>query len=277
MNNAAIWFSTVLLLGGLTATSSSIVGAKPAAPERISQLSVNTTSVTPSIYSSIKPFKKSNSTNKIIWKGGNITLTATTVKLEGVPTFEQNVIQSIVVSKGSQKHTIETSNLEDSWLDITSVVASNSNTWLAVHAKRSSGNTLVLLNLQTGDVTELNERLKKAGKKNIETIADYNWAPNEDQIAFSYGDPSKSSLAIYNVQKESFIYLPRTTNYISTNLILWQKNGKVLDYISEYPSDQMILYRYSIESNKVKPVKKISRNEFAEWFKLDKYPYSNDK
>jgi hypothetical protein len=277
MNNAAIWFSTVLLLGGLTATSSSIVGAKPAAPERISQLSVNTTSVTPSIYSSIKPFKKSNSNNKIIWKGGNITLTATTLKLEGKPTFEQNVIQSIVVTKGNQKHTIETSDLEDNWLDITSVVASNSNTWLAVNAKRSSGNTLMLLNLQTGEVTDLNERLKKAGKKNLETIATYNWAPNEDQIAFSYGDPSKSSLAIYNVQKESFIYLPRATNYISTNLILWQKNGKILDYISEYPSDQMILYRYSIESNKVKPVKKISRNEFAEWFQLDKYPYSNDK
>ncbi|WP_315794261.1 hypothetical protein [Paenibacillus sp. BIC5C1] len=272
MNNAAIWFSTVLLLGGLTTTSSSIVGAKLATPEQISQRSVNAPSVTPSIYSSVKPFKKSNSTNKIIWKGGNITLTATTVKLEGKPTFEQNVIQSIVVTKGNQKHTIETSDLEDSWLDITSVVASNSKTWLAVNAKRSSGNTLMLLNLQTGDKTELNERLKKAGKKNIETIAAYNWAPNEDQIAFSYGDPSKSSLAIYNVKKESFIYLPRATNYISTNLILWQKNGKILDYISEYPSDQMILYRYSIESNKVKPVKKISRNEFAEWFKLDKYP-----
>ncbi|WP_063568014.1 hypothetical protein [Paenibacillus sp. O199] len=271
MNNAAIWFSTVLLLGGLTTTSSFIVGTRPATPERISQRSVDATSVTPSIYSSVAPFKKNNSTNKIILKGGNITLTATTVKLEGMPTFEQNVIQSIVVTKGSQKYTIETSDLEDNWLDITSVVASNSNTWLAIHAERSSGNTLMLLNLQTGEVTELNDRLKKAGKKNIETIADYNWAPNEDQIAFSYGDPSKSSIAIYNVQKESFVYLPRATNYISTNLILWQKNGKMLDYISEYPSDQMILYRYSIESNKVKPVKKISRNEFAEWFKLDKY------
>jgi hypothetical protein len=272
MNNAAIWFSTVLLLGGLTTTSSSVVGAKPAAPELISQHSVDATSVTPSIYSSVKPFKKNNSANKIIWKGGSITLTATTVKLEGKPTFEQNVIQSIVVTKGSQKHTIETSDLEDNWLDISSVVASNSNTWLAIHANRSSGNTLMLLNLQTGEVTELNDRLKKAGKKNIETIATYNWVPHEDQIAFSYGDPSKSSLAIYNVQKESLIYLPRATNYISTNLILWQKNGKILDYISEYPSDQMILYRYSVESNKVKPVKKISRNEFAEWFKLHKYP-----
>lgn len=272
MNNAAIWFSTVLLMGGLTTTSSSVVGAKPATPERISQHSVDPTSVTPSIYSSIKPFKRNNRTDKIIWKGGNITLTATTVRLEGKPTFEQNVIQSIVVTKGNQKHTIETSNLEDNWLDITSVVASTSNTWLAIHAERSSGNTLMLLNLRTGDMTELNERLKQAGKKNIETIAAYNWAPNEEQIAFSYGDPSKSSLAIYNVHKESFVYLPRATNYISTNLILWQKNGKMLDYISEYPSDQMILYRYSIESNKVKPVKKISRNEFAEWFKLDKYP-----
>ncbi|UPK44307.1 hypothetical protein [Paenibacillus pabuli] len=272
MNNAAIWLSTLLLLGVLTTTTSSVVGAKPATPERISQHSVDATSVTPSIYSSIKPFKRNNSTNKIIWKGGNITLTATTVKLEGKPTFEETVIQSIVVTKGSQKRTIETSDLEDNWLDITSVVASNSNTWLAINAKRSAGNTLMLLNLQTGEVTELNDRLKKAGKKNVETIAAYNWAPNEDQIALSYGDPGKSSIAIYDVQNESFIYLPRATNYISTNLILWQKNGKILDYISEYPSDQMILYRYSIESNKVKPVKKISRNEFAEWFKLDKYP-----
>ncbi|WP_190945691.1 hypothetical protein [Paenibacillus sp. UASWS1643] len=75
-------------------------------------------------------------------------------------------------------------------------------------------------------------------------------------FAFSYGNTEKSTLAIYDTKKERFVYLPRATNYISTGLILWHKNGKSIDFISEYPSDQWILFRYNTESKKVKPVKK---------------------
>lgn len=79
-------------------------------------------------------------------------------------------------------------------------------------------------------------------------------------------------MAIYDTKKDSFVDLPRATNYISTGLILWHKNGKSIDYISEYPSDQWILFRYDTENKKVKPVKKITQKDFQQWFKLDKSP-----
>lgn len=142
---------------------------------------------------------------------------------------------------------------------------------MAIQAQRSAGNTLLLINLTTGKSIIVNDLLKAKGKRNIESITAYNWSPKEDQIAFSYGDTSSSSIGIYNTKKDAFIYLPRETNYISTNLILWHKSGKNIDYISEYPSDQKKLYRYSMDSKKVKPVKKMSQSEFQKWFKLDKY------
>ncbi|WP_340029859.1 hypothetical protein MHB71_13095 [Paenibacillus sp. FSL H7-0940] len=114
------------------------------------------------------------------------------------------------------------------------------------------------MNLTTGEYTILNERLEKAGKQGVETIASYNWSPKEDIIAFSYGNTEKSTLAIYDTKKERIVYLLRATNYIRTSLILWHKNGKSIDFISEYPSDQWILFRYNTESKKVKPVKKIT-------------------
>ncbi|MBT2283434.1 hypothetical protein J7E78_07770 [Paenibacillus polymyxa] len=128
------------------------------------------------------------------------------------------------------------------------------------------------MNLKTGNYTIINERLETAGKQNVETISSYNWSPKEDIIAFSYGNTEKSTLAIYDTKKDRFVYLPRATNYISTGLILWHKNGKSMDYISAYPSDKWILFRYDTGSKKVKPVKRITKKEFQQWFKLDKYP-----
>lgn len=157
-------------------------------------------------------------------------------------------------------------------MDITSVAQSPSNEWIAMQAEKSAGSNLILVNLKTGKYTILNECLEKSGKQGVETIASYNWSPKEDIIAFSYGDTEKSTLAIYDTKKDSFVYPPRATNYISTGLILWHKNGKSIDYISEYPSDQWILFRYDTESKKVKPIQKITQKEFQQWFTLDKYP-----
>ncbi|WP_283657660.1 hypothetical protein [Paenibacillus sp. RC343] len=127
------------------------------------------------------------------------------------------------------------------------------------------------MDMKNGKHQILNDQLSAAGKKNIETINSYNWSPKADQLAFSYGDPAKSSIAIYDSQKGAFTFLPRETDYISTSLILWNKNGNQFNYISEYPSDQKRLYTYSMITKKVKTVKKLSEKEFQQWLKLDKY------
>ncbi|WP_145050002.1 hypothetical protein [Paenibacillus xylanexedens] len=268
MQNVTGWLLIGVLLSGLTTTVPSMVVAKQNLSESVTSNSVLSATTAPSVYASNHTFQKSNS-NPLHWKGGNITLTTTSTQREDVPAFEQHVIQSIVVTQGKQQYTMQTSDWEDKLLQITSVAASDSKAWIAIQAERSAGSSLILLNLETGEWRNLQDRLHQAGQKNVETITAYAWAPSEDQVAFSYGDTSKSTISIYNAQQDRLMKLPRTTNYITTSLILWQKDGTWLDYISEYPSDQFILYRYTLASNKVKPVKKMKRQESQEWIKLN--------
>lgn len=265
---ATAFLSSIVLVGSVSGFS--IANANSTLrPNTHVQSSVNT--INPSVYQSVTKFKKSETPNQVIWKENNVSLVAKKMELENAPSSEKSVITSITIKTGEQNYTIKTDGYNDKLRNISSAVLSPSNTWLAIQARRSAGDTLLLINLKTGKSTIVNDLLKAKGKKNVESIAAYNWSPKEDQIAFSYGDTSSSSIAIYNTKKDAFIYLPRETDYISTSLILWHKDGKSLDYISEYPSDQKKLYRYSMDSKKVKPVKKISQNEFQKWFKLDKY------
>lgn len=206
----------------------------------------------------------------MVWKGDNITVTAITLKQDAAADFEQNIIGTIVVAHGKEKHILHTEDFGVKLEDITSVAESPSNSWIAIRAEKTAGSNLILVNVKTGKDTILNERLEKTGKQDVETITSYNWSPKEDIIAFAYGNTEKSILAIYDTKKDRFVYLPRATNYISTGLILWHKSGRNMDYISEYPSDQWILFRYDTTSKKVKPVKKMTRKESQQWFKLDK-------
>ncbi|GGH70280.1 hypothetical protein GCM10008014_54560 [Paenibacillus silvae] len=269
MKVTKILLSSVLVLSSM-ATLSSIQASAFNTNTSVSPITIKSTSMASSLYQSIPKFKKTLNGNKIIWTGKTIKVTANTVGQEKAATFESKIIKSIVVSKGKISRTINTGDYDEKLLDVTSVVDSYTGEWVAIQASKSAGNVLILVNLKTGEATLINDRLLKAGKKGIETIASYNWSPKENKIAFSYGDTEKSSLAIYDPVKDTVEYLPRETNYISTGLLLWHKNGNTLDYISEYPSNQMILYRYNSANKKVKPVKKISQKEFQQLLKLDK-------
>ncbi|MGW8957968.1 hypothetical protein [Paenibacillus sp. NPDC055715] len=267
---ATVFLLSITLLGNISNLAIAATKSQPNSKVSVQSPSKES-SLNSSLYQSITKFEKNVSQSQIVWKENNITLTANKIKLKDAATFEQNVINSFVITKGDKKFTVPTDKLDGRLLDITSVAVSPSNTWLAIQAQRSAGYTLLLANLKTGKSIILNNLLMSKGKKNIESINAYNWSPKEDQIAFSYGDTSSSAIAIYNTKKDAFIYLPKETDYISTGLILWHKNGKNLDYISEYPSDQKKLYRYSLDSKKVELVKKISQSEFQKWIKLDKY------
>ncbi|MBY0116624.1 MULTISPECIES: hypothetical protein [Paenibacillus] len=272
MKYTNVLLSSVIVLGSLGTLSTASSSFHTS--DKVAHIAVDSTSVNSSTYQSIPKLKKTTGSNKIVWKGDNITITANILKLDAAADFEQNIIDTIVVTHDKEKYTLQTGDFEVKLLDITSVVKSPSNQWIAIQVEKSAGSNLILMNLKTGKYTIINERLEKAGKQNVETISSYNWSPKEDIIAFSYGNTEKSTLAIYDTKKDSVVYLPRATNYISTGLVLWHKNGKIMDYISEYPSDQWILCRYDTGSKKVKPVKRITKKEFQQWFKLDKYPTS---
>ncbi|WP_342416851.1 hypothetical protein NST83_05305 [Paenibacillus sp. FSL R10-2782] len=250
---ATAFLSSMVLVGSLSGLSMANAGTQ-----------------NPSVYQSITKFKKSESQGQVIWKEKNITVTAKKTELKNVPGSEKSVITSITIQKGEKIYTIKTDGFDDKLRDISSISVSPSNDWLAIQTRRSAGETVLLMDLKNGKHQILNDQLSAAGKKNIETINSYNWSPKTDQLAFSYGDPARSSIAIYDSPKGTFTFLPRETDYISTSLILWNKNGDQLNYISEYPSDQKRLYTYSMITKKVKTVKKISEKEFQQWLKLDK-------
>ncbi|MDT9720759.1 hypothetical protein QVE09_17720 [Paenibacillus sp. ClWae2A] len=270
MKYTNVLLSSVIVLGSLGTLS--IASSSFHTSDKVAHIAADSTSVNFSTYQSIPKFEKTIGSNKIMWKGDNTSITANTLKLDATADFEQNIIDTIVVTHGKERYTLQTGDFKVKLLDITSVAQSPSNKWIVIQVEKSAGSNLILVNLKTGENTILNEHLEKAGKQNVETISSYNWSPKEDIIAFSYGNTEKSTLAIYDTKKDRFVYLPRATNYISTGLILWHKNGKSIDFISEYPPDQWILFRYDTETKKVKPVKKITKKEFQQWFKLDKYP-----
>ncbi|MDR6719764.1 hypothetical protein ABGV43_09065 [Paenibacillus amylolyticus] len=260
--------SSIIVLGSLGTLSTAPTSFHTS--DKVAHINAESTSINSSTYQSIAKFRKTMGSDKIVWKGDNITVTANTLKLDAAADFEHNIIDTIAVAHGKDKHILHTEDFGVNLVDITSVAESPSNEWIAIRAEKSAGSNLILVNCKTGKYIILNERLEKTGKHDVETISSYNWSPKEDIIAFSYGNTEKSILAIYDTKKDRFVYLPRATNYISTGLILWHKSGRNMDYISEYPSDQWILFRYNTTSKKVKPVKKMTRKESQQWFKLDK-------
>ncbi|MGO4531752.1 hypothetical protein AB4Z30_21945 [Paenibacillus sp. 2TAF8] len=270
MKAAKTILSSVVAIGVITTLSGVSQVSADQGSKMTSQISVKAASVEPDLYQEVPKFKKTLSKDKVIWNGKNIELIANIVEEENVPASESKVIRSIVISKGKMKQTIKADDLGEKWHEVIRVVDSNSGDWVAVQVAKSAGNAVILVNLKTGESTILNDRLAEEGKKGVESIPSFNWSPVEDKLAISYGNTEKSSLAIYDAKKGTFEYIPRTTNYISTGVILWHKNGKSFDYISEYPSDQMSLFRYNTATKKVKPIKKMTQKEFQQFMKLDK-------
>ncbi|CAH1197088.1 hypothetical protein [Paenibacillus sp. JJ-223] len=278
MKYVAIRKASVLLLCGAVVMAG-VLGTIPnstlaaSAQGQTSKQAVSQVSAASSVvYQNVTQYAKKTAPGSIVWTGKGLTVTAHTVVKEDKADFEQNVIESIVIQKGAVRHEIDTADYDDSWLDLASVAESPATGWVAIQASRSAGASLLLVNLDTGESIVLNDRLQQEVKGTLETITAYQWSPTGEQIAFSYGDPSKSTLAIYDAAKDSVLRLPRTTNYISTSLILWHKNGKAFDFISEHPSDRFTLFRYDTKSSKVKPVRKLTRKQMGDWLKLDKYP-----
>ncbi|MGD0030908.1 hypothetical protein SLT67_06060 [Paenibacillus illinoisensis] len=262
-------YTHILLSGAILLSSLSMLSLpQQSASKTAAKSSVENKVVDSSIYPNANQFNKKISANKIVWTGMNVILEADVVNKPDRASFEQNVIESITVTVGEQTYIINTGKFDDQLLDIISMDVSRSKDWIAIHAERSAGKTLILVEVKTGKLMVLNDLMQDDRNQPIETIASYHWSPKKDEIAISFGDTAKSSLAIYDPSKDSFHYLPRRTNYISTNLVLWQKNGNTLDYISEYPSDQLILFRYNTKTNQVKPVQKINKQEWAQWFEL---------
>lgn len=133
MKYTNVLLSSVIVLGslGTLSTASSSLHTS----DKIAHIAANSTSVNSSTYQSISKFEKTKGSNKIVWRGDDITITANTLKQDAAD-FEQNIIDTIVVTHGKEKHTLQTGDFEVRLLDITSVAVSPSNEWITIQVEK---------------------------------------------------------------------------------------------------------------------------------------------
>lgn len=199
---------------------------------------------------------KKETEDTIVFKQDNVSVIAAKKKSDNAPSF--TIIESVDIINETQKYTITFTDELDT---ISSISVSPTKKFLALQVGNLGYNQLYVINLKDGFYKEINNIVKSASP--VETVTAYQWSPNGQKLAFSYGDPSRSRIAIYNVFYNTFTYVPREVSTISTAFIRWDKIGTFIDYASEYPSDEYKLYRYSFDTKKIKIIKKLDRKEIT--------------
>lgn len=112
--------------------------------------------------------------------------------------------------------------------------------------------------------SELKAKLPFKTSETIESVTAYNWSPTDHDLAIAYGDTNSSKIAIYSADNHSFTLVPSSTAYRSTAFVLWLKDGRALDFVSEQPSDQYRLYRFLPQRHEVNSVLALSRDNLLE-------------
>lgn len=71
----------------------------------------------------------------------------------------------------------------------------------------------------------------------------------------------RAVLGFLDTDTNNFSQISSPTTYISTAYVLWHKDGKSVDFISEKSSDQYKLYRF--DGNKVDEIVDMSRRDLT--------------
>ncbi len=203
--------------------------------------------------------------NQIIWKEGNVELTAAISKAEGEQAFQSNTVVSSITAKSSNG--IYTIELDKKPLGIQSVGLSKNNQ-LAVHVRDHEGSRLIILSLSSGKQTVLNNLPNKVVSS--EKLDSYNWSPDGNTIAFSIGDIGSSYIALYNTEDNTFSELSKK-NFILITSVVWHKDGQGFDFLSKTDDAEnpAILYRYTLKDNLISKVtNNLTENEQTTLTKL---------
>ncbi|WP_310830688.1 hypothetical protein [Paenibacillus pedocola] len=193
---------------------------------------------------------------EVVWKGADVTLIATKTS---------DSITSLQVKNAGNSYDV---NIPEYVLhnisNVVSVALSANHKYLAINVLATNiGHQLVVLDLTNGQSSYMNNNIDKG--ENYESIYTFNWSPKDNKLALSYGYLGSSSLAVYDFDNKKLIKLPQKEHYIETPFILWDKDNDGIDFISEYPSDQYRLYRYTIGANQVKAITNITKSELSKY------------
>ncbi|WP_017815016.1 hypothetical protein [Paenibacillus shenyangensis] len=200
---------------------------------------------------------KQTSTDRLKLTAGPVTVNAYTGAAKD---YRGNpYINKLHITDGKIQYDIA---LQESTASLDSISVSPSGKFIAIKTRLEGGSQLLLVNLKQQKHIIINHI---AGHmKNVESMYTYSWSPTGDQLAFAYGDSSMGRIAIYNASSGKIIDVPRETSIISTTAVLWNSQGTVLDHISEYPSNHFGLYRYTINTKKVKMIKSLTIKQMQE-------------
>lgn len=211
----------------------------------------------PGYYSPGEAVSLTISAEETRWEEGDVTL---------VFRKADRKIDSAVAAKGGRKLEIPLMK-ESRKPDAADAAAlSPSRRYLAVEMSYDNlGYELSLADLDKGGVFSFNDMLRKTVFSKLEEVTSFNWSPDEDILAFAYGRIAELKPALYKAEDGSVIDLPVKQLYISLPSVMWSKDGKTIDYIAEYPSDQFKLYRYVLGEPDVRFVKDVPRSELKQY------------
>ncbi|WP_151733465.1 protein tolB [Paenibacillus tengchongensis] len=251
---SVILFALISILGCNSNNSSNFT--EPANQNNVAQTNSGSAdpqtkhSFDPSVYSAPEGHPAiETSDNQIIWKEGDVVLTAAVSKAEGQQAAQANtVISAITVESGSGSHTIE---LENKPLGIQSVSVSNNQA--AVHVRDHERSRLVILNLESGKQTVINDLTSDEAFR--EKVDSYNWSPDGNTIALGMGNLGSSYIALYNTGDDSLSKLSEQDYRLITSVV-WHKDGQGFDFLSKTDdaNNPTILYRYTLKDHKVSQV-----------------------
>ncbi|WP_245954887.1 stalk domain-containing protein [Fontibacillus phaseoli] len=217
-------------------------------------------------FSSEITVQKEEAGNKMIWTIGDIVVRMEKVKTVGDEAAESKYVTDAIVLENKDKvYPIKFAKRPS---EVSSISLSPGGDYLALSVFYNNvGHKVIIINVSTGEQVVLNEMVS-AGREGAETIHAYNWSPKGNVLAFAYGNTSESKLGVYDFDKQVFVKVSEANSYISTAFVLWNKNGEIVDVISEQPSDQYKMYRYSLNDKSVKSVTVVKREKLEQFSKF---------
>lgn len=209
----------------------------------------------------------------VTWKLGDVKVTATKGQIASAIEVDgegETSDQSEATVEGAEEATltdVKVSALDKSYnikLDsnvnrINAIACSDDLTWIAIQFVTDVGETLILQQLSSDEQINVNLELKP--EESLENISAFNWSPDRNVIALSFGDKEQTQIGVYDVDQKQLEIAPYSNLFLSTAVIVWSNDGHNVVFASEYETNLYKLYRYSLSNSVVAVLADVSYKE----------------
>lgn len=165
-------------------------------------------------------------------------------------------LKDVKVSALNKSYNIE---LDSAIYRVSAMSCSFDRTWIAISFVTDVGETLILHRLSSDEQINVNMELKP--EQSFENITAFNWSPDHNVIALSFGDKEQTQIGVYFVEQKELEIAPYSNSFLSTAVIVWSKNGLNVVFASEYETNLYKLYRYSLSNSVVAVLADVSFKE----------------